>query len=80
MLPAMRAVCEDERIYAPDESNIIPQSNAGSGGTRSDLLVLRCHGIRCAALLAIFVHMSNIAAGIIVWRFSDGLNCAAYAN
>jgi hypothetical protein len=28
-------------VYAPDESNIIPQSNAGPGGTRPDLLVLR---------------------------------------
>jgi hypothetical protein len=30
-----------EQIYAPEESNIIPQSNAGPGGTRPDLLVLQ---------------------------------------
>jgi hypothetical protein len=30
-----------KRFYAPDESNIIPQSSAGPGGTRPDLLVLR---------------------------------------
>jgi hypothetical protein len=30
-----------ERIYAPEESNIIPQCSAGPGGTRPDLLVLQ---------------------------------------
>jgi hypothetical protein len=30
-----------ERIYAPDESNFIPQCSAGPGGTRPDLLVLQ---------------------------------------
>jgi hypothetical protein len=36
-----------ERIYAPDESNIIPQCSAGPGGTRPDLLVLQVG--QCAA-------------------------------
>jgi hypothetical protein len=30
-----------ERIYAPEESNIIPQCSAGPGRTRPDLLVLQ---------------------------------------
>jgi hypothetical protein len=30
-----------KRIYAPEESNIIPQCSAGPGGTRPDLLVLQ---------------------------------------
>jgi hypothetical protein len=35
------ALCVTERIYAPEESNIILQCSAGPGGTRPDLLVLQ---------------------------------------